>query len=64
MDRRASLFIDTHVFELFGFIVARDYAALARKFVDAKGALRPDTTPLTPSEVAALLQRRLRKCAW
>jgi len=62
VDNRASVFRGTHAFEIFGMAVARDYDALAKKFVDIKGAR--DGCPMTHTERVDLIKSRLRSCWW
>ncbi|KAJ1457888.1 hypothetical protein M885DRAFT_598571 [Pelagophyceae sp. CCMP2097] len=66
----ASLFCKTHVFELLGLILLRDYEKLANRYV---GHLPPNGAEaaaggarLLPDHgaVAALLRARLRTCTW
>eukprot|EP00756_Hemistasia_phaeocysticola_P014463 Hpha_TRINITY_DN15338_c0_g8::TRINITY_DN15338_c0_g8_i1::g.89038::m.89038 len=53
----ATVFKDTHAFEVFALVVLREYDELARKFVDMKGGMTHD-------EKKAILQQRLRACWW
>jgi len=62
IENRASCFRKTHAFEVFGMSVARDYDALARKFVDLRG--ERDGSPLTHEERVKLMKERLRGCWW
>jgi len=62
IDNRASVFRTTHAFEIFGMSVARDYDALAKKFVDIKG--ERDGCPMSHSEKVDLMKERLRGCWW
>lgn len=63
IENRASCFRTTHAFEIFGMSVARDYDALASKFVDLHGE-KDGNTPLTHDEKVALMKERLRGCWW
>ena len=62
IDNRATCFRGTHAFEVFGMSVARDYDALASKFVDLKG--ERDGCPMTHAEKVVLMKKRLRGCWW
>ena len=62
IDNRASVFRKTHAFEIFGMSVARDYDALAKKFVDIKG--EKEGCPMSHSEKVELMKERLRGCWW
>jgi Fatty acid desaturase len=62
IENRASCFRTTHAFEIFGMSVARDYDALARKFVDLRG--EKDGNPLSHEERVHLMKERLRGCWW
>jgi hypothetical protein len=62
IEQQASVFRRTHAFEIFGMSVARDYDALARKFVDLRG--EKDGCPMTHSERVDLMKLRLRGCWW
>lgn len=62
IENRASCFRTTHAFEIFGMSVARDYDALARKFVDLKG--ERDGNPMSHEERVNLMKERLRGCWW
>lgn len=62
IEQRASVFRRTHAFEIFGMSVARDYEALAKKFVDLRG--EKEGRPMTHSERVDLMKRRLRGCWW
>jgi len=53
----ASAFRNTHTFEIFGMVVARDYKALAEKFVDF-------SEKMTSEEKVELMKVRLRSCWW
>lgn len=53
----ATIFRDTHAFELFALIVLREYDELAKKFVDHSGTISHDDKKL-------ILQQRLRTCWW
>jgi len=53
----ATVFQDTHAFEVFALIVLREYDELARKFVDM-------SETMSHEEKKATLQRRLRACWW
>lgn len=63
IEFEASTFRHTHAFEIFGMVVARDYDALARKFVDLQGD-SGTARPLTHDERVSLIQHRLRGCWW
>ena len=62
IENRASVFRKTHAFEVFGMSVARDYDALAMKFVDLKG--ERDGCPMSHAEKVDLIKDRLRGCWW
>lgn len=62
IDNRASVFRTTHAFEIFGMSVARDYDAMAKKFVDIKG--EKEGCPMSHSEKVDLIKERLRACWW
>ena len=62
IERRASVFRRTHAFGIFGMSVARDYEALAKRFVDLRG--EKDGRPMTQSERVDLMKPRLRGCWW
>mmetsp|Transcript_453 Transcript_453/g.659 ORF Transcript_453/g.659 Transcript_453/m.659 type:complete len:462 (+) Transcript_453:72-1457(+) len=62
IEHRASVFRGTHAFEIFGMSVARDYDALAKKFVDIHG--ERVGSPLTHTERVELIKSRLRACWW
>lgn len=61
-DNQASVFRRTHAFEVFGMVVARDYDALAKKFVDLKGDR--DGCPMTHAEKVELMKERTRGVWW
>ena len=56
------MFKRSHAFEIFGMSVARDYDALAHKFVDIKGMR--EGCPMTHDEKVHLIKSRLRACWW
>lgn len=60
---QASVFTATHAFELFGFIVSKDYEALAERYVDLKGQQQGEV-PLTKEQKVTLMKERLRCCTW
>jgi hypothetical protein len=62
VESRASCFRRTHAFEIFGMSVARDYDALAKKWVDLKG--ERDGCPMSHDERVVLMKQRLRGCWW
>jgi hypothetical protein len=62
IENRASCFRRTHAFEVFGMSVARDYDALAKKFVDLYG--EKHGCPMTHEERVTLIKQRLRGCWW
>jgi hypothetical protein len=62
IEHRASCFRGTHAFEIFGMSVARDYDALAKKFVDLYG--EKHGCPMTHEERVTLIKQRLRGCWW
>lgn len=62
IENRASCFRRTHAFEIFGMSVARDYDALAKKFVDLYG--EKHGCPMTHEERVTLIKQRLRGCWW
>lgn len=62
IENRASVFRTTHAFEIFGMSVARDYDAMAKKFVDIKG--ERDGCLMSHSEKVELIKERLRGCWW
>jgi hypothetical protein len=62
IENRASCFRGTHAFEIFGMSVARDYDALANKFVDLYGDKHG--CPMTHEERVHLIKLRLRGCWW
>jgi hypothetical protein len=62
IENRASVFRTTHAFEIFGMSVARDYDALAKKFVDIKG--EKEGCPMSHAEKVELMKERLRGCWW
>lgn len=62
VSNAASVFRGTHAFEIFGMSVARDYDALAEKFVDLKG--ERDGNLMTHDETVKMIKRRLRGVWW
>merc|ERR1719242_1097829 len=54
---QASIFRNTHVFELFFLVILNNYDELARKFVDLSGKL-------TFEEKVELMKARLRYCSF
>lgn len=61
-ENRASVFRGTHAFEIFGMSVARDYEAMAEKFVDLYG--ESTGKPLSQQQRVDLIKQRLRACWW
>lgn len=61
-EHQASMFKNTHAFEMFGLIVSRNYDSMADKFVDLKG--EQEGHLLTMEQKRDLLKARLRACAW
>jgi len=61
-ENSASVFRNTHAFEIFGMSVARNYDDLARKYVDLKG--ERDAKLLSHEERVDLMKQRLRSCWW
>lgn len=55
--RRATVFKNTHAFELFFLIILREYKVMAEKFIDLKGGL-------TEQDKINLIKERLRTCSW
>ena len=54
---KATMFRDTHVFELFFLMILKDYDQMADKFVDPSGSMSME-------EKDALVKARLRCCLW
>ena len=55
--KRATMFTDTHVFELFFLIILAEYDVMAEKFVDLNG-------DLSVADKKELIAHRLRTCWW
>mmetsp|Transcript_5593 Transcript_5593/g.10505 ORF Transcript_5593/g.10505 Transcript_5593/m.10505 type:complete len:418 (+) Transcript_5593:60-1313(+) len=63
IEHQATCFRATHAFEIFVFVITRDYDALARKFVDLK-CKKEEGEAKDNKGTIELLKSRLQACSW